>query len=109
MAALKKVHVKKGEKVMVITGKDAGKIGKVIQVMPKVNRVVVEGVNITKRHTRPTQKIKQGGILEIESAIDASNVMYYCPSCKKPSRVGVRIEDSNRIRICKRCGNPTEK
>lgn len=104
MVAPKKVHVKKGDKVMVITGKDAGKTGKVLQVFPKENRVVVEGVGIVKRHTRASQKIKQGGILEQESAIHASNVMYYCSSCKKPTRTGVKFEDGKKIRVCKKCG-----
>ena len=109
MAAPKKVHVKKGDKVMVITGKDAGKTGKVLEVMPKTNRVVVEGVGIVKRHTKASQKIKQGGILEQESAIHASNVMYYCSSCKKPTRTGIKIENDTSVRVCKKCGGAAGK
>ena len=109
MASPKKVHVKKGERVMVIAGKDAGKTGKVLEVMPKTNKVVIEGVNIAKRHTKPTQKIKKGGIMEQEMAIDASNVMYYCASCKKPSRTGKKIDGEKKIRVCNRCGNSTDK
>ena len=109
MATPKKVHVKKGDKVMVITGKDSGKIGKVLEVRPKTNRVVVEGVGIVKRHTRPTRKVNKGGILEQESAIHASNVMYYCPKCKKPVRTGALIEGDKKVRVCKKCGDPADK
>ncbi len=109
MAAPNKVHVKKGDKVMVITGKDAGKTGKVLQVFPKTNRVVVEGVGIVKRHTKPSQKIKQGGILEQESAIHASNVMYFCSSCNKPTRIGAKFENGKKIRVCKKCGGAADK
>lgn len=104
MATPKKVHVKKGDKVMVITGKDSGKIGKILQVYPKTNRVVVEGVGIVKRHTRPTRQVAQGGIIEQESAIHASNVMYYCGTCKRPVRTGAKFEGDKKIRICKKCG-----
>ncbi|WP_028308932.1 50S ribosomal protein L24 [Desulfitibacter alkalitolerans] len=109
MATPKKVHVKKGDKVMVISGKDSGKIGKVLEVMPKANRVVVEGVGIVKRHTRPTKKVSKGGIIEQESAIHASNVMYYCSKCKKPVRTGALIEGDKKIRVCKKCGGSADK
>lgn len=109
MATPKKVHVKKGDKVMVITGKDAGKIGKVLEVIPKANRVVVEGVAIVKRHTRPTRKVSKGGIIEQESPIHASNVMYYCSKCKRPVRTGALIEGDKKIRVCKKCGDPADK
>ena len=104
-----KVHVKKGDRVMVISGKDSGKIGKVLEVMPKANKVVIEGVGIVKRHTKPTRKISKGGILEQESAIHASNVMYYCSKCKKAVRTGALIEGDKKIRVCKKCGGPTDK
>ncbi|MEW6622253.1 MAG: 50S ribosomal protein L24 [Bacillota bacterium] len=103
-----KVHVKKGDRVMVITGKDAGKIGKVLEVIPKSNRVVVEGVAIAKRHTRPTKKVNKGGILEQETPIHASNVMYYCPKCKVPVRTGAKLEGEKKLRVCKKCGGTTE-
>ncbi len=109
MAAPKKVHVKKGDKVMVITGKDTGKTGKVLEVQPKTNKVVVEGVGIVKRHAKPTKKMSKGGIIEQESAIHASNVMYYCPKCKKPVRTGMKIEGDKRIRVCKKCEGPADK
>ncbi|MEW6572438.1 MAG: 50S ribosomal protein L24 [Bacillota bacterium] len=102
---MSKVHVKKGDTVVVLRGKDAGKKGKVLTVFPKEHRVVVEKVNIVKRHTRPTRRIPQGGIMEKEAPIHASNVMLVCGKCHKPTRVGRRIlEDGNKVRFCKKCG-----
>ena len=77
-----KMNVKKGDEVIVIAGKDKGKTGKVIQVIPSQDKVVVEGVAIVKRHTKPTQKMPQGGIIEKEAAIHVSNVMPFCSTCK---------------------------
>lgn len=105
MAAEKqKIHVKKGDMVMVITGKDAGKTGKVLEVLPKKGRVVVEKVNIVKRHTRPTQSMPQGGILEKEAPIASSNVMLYCTECKKVTRVSKKVTEAGKVRVCKHCG-----
>ncbi|MDN5346959.1 MAG: large subunit ribosomal protein [Clostridia bacterium] len=99
-----KVHVKKGDTVVVISGKDAGKRGKVLQVIPDKQRVVVEGVNIVKRHMRPTPKIK-GGIIEKEAPLASSKVMLYCEKCDRPVRVGRRIlADGTKMRVCKKCG-----
>ncbi len=100
-----KVHVRKGDTVLVITGKNAGKRGKVLSVIPDRSRVIVEGVNVVKRHTRPTQRLPQGGILEKEAPIHSSNVMLYCGKCNTPTRVGKKIlEDGEKVRICKKCG-----
>lgn len=100
-----KVHVKKGDQVLVIKGKDAGRRGKVLKVIPKQQRVIVEKINIVKRHTRPTQSMPQGGILEKEGPIHSSNVMLYCTKCNNPTRVGKKVlEDGKRVRVCKRCG-----
>ncbi len=100
-----KLNVRKGDKVVVITGKDAGKQGKIIEVDPKRNRVIVEGVNVVKRHSRPTRKLPQGGIQEKEAPISRSNVMLICGRCHKPTRVGKRIlDDGSKVRICKKCG-----
>lgn len=105
MAAEKqKLHVKKGDLVMVITGKDAGKTGKVLEVLPKKGRVVVEKVNIVKRHTKPSKSLPQGGILEKESPIASSNVMLYCPECKSVTRKSVKITEAGKVRVCKKCG-----
>lgn len=101
-----KVHVKKDDLVVVISGKDKGKKGKVLSVIPKDERVVVEGINIVKRHTRPNQNLQQGGIIEKEAPIHASNVMYFCDSCKKPVRLGKKfLENGTKVKYCKKCGN----
>ncbi|AKX95309.1 50S ribosomal protein L24 [Moorella thermoacetica] len=103
--ATPRVHVKKGDTVMVITGKDAGKKGKVLSVEPARGRVVVEGVNIVKRHTRPTQKMPQGGIIEKEAPVASSNVMLFCNKCNRPTRIGHQIlADGTKTRVCKKCG-----
>ncbi len=100
-----KVHVRKGDTVVVITGKDAGKKGKVLEVSPKTGRVIVEGVNIVKRHTRPSRSMPQGGIIEKPAPIHSSNVMPFCSKCNRPVRVGKRIlPDGSKERICKKCG-----
>lgn len=105
MAAVKqKIHVKKGDLVMVITGKDAGKKGKVLEVIPKKGRVVVEKVNIVKRHTRPSQANPQGGILEKEAPIHSSNVMLFCPECNSVTRVSIKETEAGKVRVCKKCG-----
>lgn len=100
-----KVHIRKGDTVLVITGKDAGKKGKVISVQPDKGKVFVEGVSIVKRHTRPTRSLPQGGIIEKESPIASSNVMLFCGKCNKPTRIARRIiEGEKKVRVCKKCG-----
>lgn len=100
-----KVHVKKGDTVLVLRGKDAGKKGKVLSVLPEKQRVIVEKVNIVKRHSRPTRQLPQGGIIEKEAPIHASNVMLICGKCHRPTRVGRRfLEDGTKVRLCKKCG-----
>lgn len=101
----KNFHVKKNDLVMVIAGKDKGKSGKVLSVISKKSRVIVEKVNFIKRHTRPSQKQRQGGIIEREGPINMSNVMLVCTKCNKPSRVGKKdIEGDKKVRVCKKCG-----
>ncbi|CAA7600152.1 ribosomal protein uL24 [Acididesulfobacillus acetoxydans] len=105
MAAVRqKMHVRKGDTVMVITGKDVGRKGKVLQVLPKKGRVIVEKVNIVKRHTRPSQSLPQGGIVEKEAPIASSNVMLYCPECNSVTRLRVKMTDSGKVRVCTKCG-----
>lgn len=99
-----KMNVKKGDEVIVIAGKDKGKTGKVVQVIPSQDKVVVEGVAIVKRHTKPTQKMPQGGIVEKEAAIHVSNVMPFCSTCKKGVRVAHTIENGTKTRVCRKCG-----
>lgn len=99
------VHVHKGDNVLIITGKDAGKRGKVLSVEPKKSRVIVEGVNKVKRHSRPTRTMPQGGIMEKEAPIHCSNVMLVCNKCNKPTRPARTIlEDGKKVRVCKKCG-----
>lgn len=99
------MNIKKGDTVLVITGKDAGRKGKVLKVIPKDNRVVVEGVNKAKKHQRPSRAIPQGGILQIESPLNASNVMLLCTKCSKPTRIAKKMLDNGKkVRFCKNCG-----
>ena len=90
---------------MVIAGRDKGKSGKILSVLSKKNRVIVEKVNFIKRHTRPSAKQRQGGIIEREGPINISNVMLICTKCNKPSRIGKKyLEDDKKVRVCKKCG-----
>lgn len=104
------VHIKKGDQVMVITGKETGKSGRVLSVNSKEHRVLIEKLNLIKRHTKPSQRYKQGGIIERENPIDISNVMVICGSCSKPSRTGIKIIDlGKKLRYCKKCGEIIDK
>jgi large subunit ribosomal protein L24 len=103
-------HVRKGDTVAVITGRERGKRGKVLRVMPDKGRVLVEKVNMVKKHQRPTQKLRQGGIIEREGALALSNVLLVCGRCDKPARTGIKVlADGRKIRACKRCGEPVDK
>lgn len=102
--SLNKVHVKRGDTVVVITGKDTDKKGEVLKVIPKTNRVVVKGVNMVTKHVKPNASNRQGGIIEQEAPINASNVMLYCTKCNKPTRIAHKIlEDGSKVRVCKHC------
>ena len=98
------MHVKKGDTVVVLSGKDKGKQGKIISAMPKKSQVVVEDVNKVKRHTKPSVKAPQGGILDKEMPLHACKVMLVCPSCNKPTKIGHKTVDGKNVRICKKCG-----
>ena len=100
------MSIRKNDQVMVRAGKDRGKKGRVLSVVPGKNRVIVEGVNLIKRHTRPNpNKGIQGGILEREAPIQISNLKVICPECDKASRLGRRrLEDGRGVRVCKNCG-----
>jgi large subunit ribosomal protein L24 len=105
----KSYHVKKNDTVQVIAGKDKGKTGKVLSINKKKDRLIVEKVNIIKRHVKPGQKTK-GGIMERESTIAVSNVMVYCEKCSKPVRLGNRLlEDGKKVRFCRKCGEVLDK
>jgi large subunit ribosomal protein L24 len=109
--AQRNVHVKKNDTVVVLAGKSRGRTGRVLIVVPNKGRVIVEGVNFIKKHTRPNpQKNIKGGILEREAPLDASNVMIVCNACGKPSRVGHRrLTDGKKVRICRRCDGLLDK
>jgi large subunit ribosomal protein L24 len=99
-----KCHIKKDDKVKVITGKDKGKIGKVLKVDRKKDRILVENINVVKRHTRPTAKNRQGGIVESEATVPWSNVMLMCSKCLSPARIQMRrLDDGKKVRSCRKC------
>ena len=104
------IHVRRGDLVGVITGRERGKRGKVLRVLSDKGRVVVEHVNMTQKHQRPTQKLRQGGIIEREAALALSNVLPICSRCDKPARTGIKVlGDGRKIRTCKRCGEAIDK
>jgi large subunit ribosomal protein L24 len=104
MAKGSNYHIKKNDTVMVIAGKEKGKSGKVLRILPKKDRAVVEKVNFIKRHMRPGPHSRQGGIVEKENPINISNLMVVCGKCTDPTRVGRRVlEDGSRVRYCKKC------
>lgn len=103
------MHVKTGDKVMVITGKDKGKTGVILASFPKKNRVLVEGVNIAKKHSKPSQMNPQGGIINQEAPIHVSNVMPIDPKSGEPTRVGVKVENGNKVRYAKKSGEVLDK
>jgi len=99
------LFVRKDDNVLILSGEDKGKQGKVLKVFPREHRVIVEGINFIKKSTRPSQKNPKGGIVEKEGIITASNVMVVCGKCGEPTRVGVKvISDGSRVRSCKKCG-----
>ena len=99
-----KMHIKKGDTITVISGKEKGKKGKVLYVSPRSNRAIVEALNMITRHERPSQRSPQGGMIQKEAPINASNLMLICNKCNKPTRTGKRIlEDGSKVRVCKKC------
>jgi large subunit ribosomal protein L24 len=105
-----KIHVKKGDSVVVISGKDAGKRGKIINVDAKRGRIYVDKINLVSRHTKPTQGAPQGGIIKKEAAMHSSNVMLFCSKCGKGVRVAKEIlPDGQKVRVCFKCGAHFDK
>ena len=103
-------HVRKGDTVMVIAGKERGKKGKVLRVLPEKGRVIVERINMIKRHQRPTQKLRQGGIIEREGALALSNVMIVDPRTDKPTRIGVMtLADGKKVRLARKSGEMIDR
>jgi large subunit ribosomal protein L24 len=98
------LRIKKGDTALVIAGKNKGKSGRVLAVLPIKERVIVEGLNIVKKHMKPSKQYKQGGIIEKEAPIHISNVMLMCPKCNKPTRIGNTVyDDGRKQRTCKKC------
>ena len=98
------VSIKKDDEVQVLSGKDRGRRGRVVRVLPREGRIMVEGVARAKKHSQPSKKRQQGGIVDIEQFLDISNVAVVCRSCGQATRVGYRIEDGEKVRICRKCG-----
>lgn len=103
------MHVKKGDKVKVITGKDKGKSGKVLAAFPKKDRVLIEGINMVKKHTKPSNVNPQGGILNVEAPIHVSNVMLIDPKTGEPTRVGYEVKGDKKVRVAKKSGEVKDK
>ncbi|MEZ4598431.1 MAG: 50S ribosomal protein L24 [Syntrophotaleaceae bacterium] len=108
--AAKKLHVKKDDMVKVIAGKEKGKTGRVTRIFADKGRIVVENLNMVKRHTRPSRANAQGGIVEKEAPLNASNVLLLCGSCNQATRTGMRfLEDGSKVRFCKKCNEIVDK
>lgn len=104
-ARVKKLKIKKGDKVKVITGKDVGKEGEVEKVLRRENKIVVTGINLLKKHVKKRREGEAAGIVTITAPIRVSNVMFICSKCNKPTRVGYKLKKSGgKVRICRRCG-----
>ena len=99
----KKMKIKKDDLVMVMSGKDKGKTGKVLRVIPDDNKIIVSGINIVKRHQKPNAKLQHGGIIEKEAALYADKVMLVCPKCNLPTRTNSKEVSGNNVRVCKKC------
>ena len=98
------MFIKKNDKVVVISGKDKGKEGKVLSASPKAGKVIVEGVNVASKHMKPKKQGEQGGIIKMETPIYACKVMVVCPKCGKPTRVAHKLDGDKKVRVCKKCG-----
>jgi len=102
------LRIKKGDNVKVLAGKDNGKTGIVESVSVVAGRVVVKGINMYKKHVKPSRKYPTGGIIDINKAIQVSNIILVCPNCGKPTRVEYKFENESKIRICKKCNKSVE-
>lgn len=97
------MKVKKGDTVLIISGKDKGRTGKILRAFPKDLKILVEGINIKKKHVRPKREGEKGQIVQVPSPMDMSNVKIICPKCGKASRVGYKLEKNRKFRVCKKC------
>ena len=98
------MNIKKDDKVIVLSGKDKGKQGEVLSAEPKTGKVIVKGVNVATKHQKPQKQGQEGGIIKVETPIYASKVQLVCPKCGKGTRVGHKITDGKKVRVCKKCG-----
>ena len=98
------MNIKRDDKVVVLSGKDKGKQGKILTADPKAAKVIVEGVNVATKHQKPRKQGEEGGIIKVETPIYASKVQLVCPKCGKATRVGHKIVDGKKVRVCKKCG-----
>ena len=98
------MNIKRDDKVIVLSGKDKGKEGKVLSVDPKAGKVIVEGVSVASKHSKPRKQGEKGGIIKLETPIYACKVMVVCPKCGKPTRVAHKLVDGKNVRVCKKCG-----
>ena len=98
------MKIKKGDTVQVLSGNDKGTKGEVLEVIPKDSKVVVKGVNVRKKHLKPRKQGEEGGIIPVECAINSSKVNVVCSKCGKPARIGYKVENDKKVRICKKCG-----
>ena len=97
------MKIKKGDTVKVLSGNDKGKTGEVLEVIPKTQKIIVKGVNIRKKHTKPRRQGEEGGIIPTEFSIHSSKVSVVCPKCGKATRVGYKMEKDEKVRFCKKC------
>ena len=110
MSEIGKNYIKKDDKVVVISGKEKGKTGRVLRVFPKKQRAIVERVNFVKKNTKPSQKNQKGGIIEKEAPLHVSNLLLYCIRCEKGTRIGFKmLENKTKVRYCKRCNELMDK
>ena len=98
------MKIKKGDTVQDLSGNDKGKKGEVLEVIPKDSKIVVKGVNVRKKHIKPRKQGEEGGIIPVECAINSSKVNVVCSKCGKPARIGYKVENDKKVRICKKCG-----
>jgi len=107
---INKVNFKKGDNVLVISGDDKGKSGKIVSIFPRKMKVIIEGVNFLKKHNKPTQKVPQGGVIEKEGTLNISNIKLICNKCNKPTNIKrERTKEGKRVRVCKKCGEIIDK
>ncbi len=98
------MKLKKGDTVKVLSGNDKGKTGEILEIMPKSSKIIVKGINIRKKHTKPRKQGEEGGIIPSEFPIHSSKVAIVCPKCGKAVKIGYKVEKDEKVRVCKKCG-----